>query len=145
MGSSPLHQAIATNLRAAYDGSAEDRSTVERATWQIRERDAFLARLASEGRRTLFEVGAGAGHDSQHFVENGLSVVATDLSPQMVAMCQRRGRDARVMDVLNLDLPAEAKAFYRRIGTCRPDSSRSAPIASCSPQWSPTSMSKSST
>jgi SAM-dependent methyltransferase len=108
MSPSPLHQAIATDLRAAYDGSAEARSSMEKAPWQIRVRDAFLARLLSEGGETLFEVGSGAGHDSQHFVENGLSVVATDLSPQMVTMCRRRGLDARVMDVLHLDLPAQA-------------------------------------
>jgi hypothetical protein len=35
----------------------------------------------------LFEIGAGAGHDSKYFSDHGLTVVATDLSPKMVAMC----------------------------------------------------------
>lgn len=105
MSPSPLHEDVATSLRAAYDGSAEARSSSDRAPWQLRERDAFLVRLQCEGRHSLFEVGAGAGHDSQYFAHNGLAVVATDLSPQMVAMCQRRGLEAHVMDILHLELP----------------------------------------
>ena len=108
MSPSLLHQAVAIDLRAAYDGSAEARSSSERAPWQLNERDAILARLQREGSRSLFEVGAGAGHDSQYFADNGLTVVATDLSPQMVSMCRRRGLDAHVMDVLQLELPAHS-------------------------------------
>lgn len=106
MSPSLLHRSVAADLRAAYDGSAEARSHSERAQWQLQERDAFLARLHREGARSLFEVGAGAGHDSRYFADNGLAVVATDLSPGMVAMCRGRGLDARVMDVLQLELPA---------------------------------------
>jgi SAM-dependent methyltransferase len=105
MSPSSLAKNVATELRAAYDGSAETRRSSKRAPWQLKERDAFLARLQAEGTRSLFEVGAGAGHDSQYFSDTGLSVVATDLSPQMVAMCLRRGLEARVMDVLHLELP----------------------------------------
>jgi SAM-dependent methyltransferase len=103
---SPLHQAVSRDLLAAYDSSAEARCSSEKAPWQLRERQIFLARLQNAGVRSLCEIGAGAGHDSQYFSDNGLAVVATDLSPQMVAMCQRRGIDAHVMDVLDLDLPA---------------------------------------
>jgi SAM-dependent methyltransferase len=103
MSPSILYQTVATSLRAAYDGSAAGRSSSERAPWQLTERDAFLDRLKQEGRSSLLEVGAGAGHDSRHFADNGLSVVATDLSPQMVAMCRSRGLEAHVMDVFHLD------------------------------------------
>jgi SAM-dependent methyltransferase len=106
MSPTPLAQTVAADLRAAYDGSAETRSAGERALWQLKERETFLARLQREGSRTLLEIGAGAGHDSLYFADNGISVVATDLSPQMVAMCHRRGLDAHVMDVLHLELPA---------------------------------------
>jgi SAM-dependent methyltransferase len=108
MSPPPLHQTVAAELRAAYDGSAEARSSSERAPWQLRERSAFLARLRHIGARSLFEVGAGAGHDSQYFSDNGLAVVATDLSPQMVAMCRSRGLEAHVMDVLHIELPVAA-------------------------------------
>lgn len=103
MSPSPLYRTIADDLRAAYDGSAEARSSSERASWQLKERESFLARLRQEGRGSLLDIGAGAGHDSEYFAEHGLTVVATDLSPQMVEMCRRRGLDAHVTDVLHLD------------------------------------------
>jgi SAM-dependent methyltransferase len=103
MPPSLLYQTVATSLRAAYEGSAAGRSASERAPWQLLERDAFLARLKQEGRSSLLEVGAGAGHDSRYFADHGLNVVATDLSPQMVAMCRSRGIEAHAMDVVHLD------------------------------------------
>ena len=108
MSPSALYRAVANDLRAAYDGSAEARASSERETWKHAERQAFLTRLQAEGKRSLFEVGAGGGHDSQFFADNGLQVVATDLSPQMVEMCRRRGLDAKVMDVVDLQLTPEA-------------------------------------
>jgi SAM-dependent methyltransferase len=105
MPPSPLHLAVAADLRAAYDSSAEARSSSERAPWQLQEREVFLTRLRHSGARSLFEIGAGAGHDSKYFSDHGLTVVATDLSPNMVAMCQQRGLEAHAMDVLHLKLP----------------------------------------
>ena len=105
MSPSPLHQDVAASLRAAYDGSAATRSSSTRAIWQLHERESFLKRLLHEGRRSMFEVGAGAGQDSRYFADHGIAVVATDLSPQMVAMCRSRGIEAHVMDVLGLSLP----------------------------------------
>jgi SAM-dependent methyltransferase len=109
MSPSPLYRTVTSDLRAAYDGSAEVRAASERETWKHTERQAFLSRLRAEGKTSLFEVGAGAGHDSQFFADHGLQVVATDLSPQMVEMCRRRGLDAKVMDVVDLDL--QPKSF----------------------------------
>ena len=108
MAPSSLHQEVVDGLREAYDGSANARSVSDRTPWQCAERAGFLARLHAEGRQTLFEVGAGAGHDSQFFADNGLQVVATDLSPNMVAICRQRGLSAYVMDVLDLDLSSAA-------------------------------------
>lgn len=108
MPPSPLYRSVASALRAAYDGSAEVRAASEPEPWKHAERQAFLTRLQAEGRRTLFEVGAGGGHDSQFFADRGLQVLATDLSPQMVEMCRRRGLSAQVMDVIDLRLPPKA-------------------------------------
>ncbi len=105
MPPSPLHQSVARDLRMAYDQSAKARNSSERAAWQLAERQMFLGRMQREGSRNLIEIGAGAGHDSEFFAGMGLKVVATDLSPEMVAMCRGRGLDAHVMDVLHLDLP----------------------------------------
>ncbi|MEU8663730.1 class I SAM-dependent methyltransferase, partial [Actinoplanes philippinensis] len=52
------------------------------------------------------EVGAGTGQDSLFFQEQGLTVVAADLSPVMVEHCRAKGLDAHVMDFLHLDFPA---------------------------------------
>lgn len=48
------------------------------------------------------ELGAGAGFDSKYFQDEGFNVLATDLSPEMVKMCKKRGLSARVVDLYNL-------------------------------------------
>jgi len=56
----------------------------------------------------MLEIGAGTGQDSVFFAGTGLDVVATDISPAMVARCRDKGIDARVMDFSQLDFPAES-------------------------------------
>jgi len=76
--------------------------------WKLDERAAFLSRLEDASCRRLLEIGAGTGQDSVFFADHGLDVVATDMSPAMVARCRDKGLDARVMDFSALDLPAES-------------------------------------
>ncbi|MET7327411.1 class I SAM-dependent methyltransferase [Nonomuraea sp. NPDC005650] len=98
-------------LRTAYDGSAERRNAGGKAPWKLAEREAFLGRLKGRGR--LLEIGAGTGQDSAYFQENGLEVVAVDLSPAMVALCREKGVEAHVMDFLGLDFaPGSFDAVY---------------------------------
>lgn len=59
----------------------------------------------ANGRR-LLEIGAGTGQDSVFFASHDLDVVATDMSPAMVARCRDKGLDARVTDLSELDFPA---------------------------------------
>jgi SAM-dependent methyltransferase len=102
-------------LRAAYDRGAAAREAASgmKSEWKRAERDAYLGRLKAAGARTLLEIGAGTGQDSAYFRDNGLEVIATDLSPEMVAMCREKGLDARVMDFLHLDFaPASFDAIY---------------------------------
>ncbi|MDR3034427.1 MAG: class I SAM-dependent methyltransferase [Kitasatospora sp.] len=94
------------SLRTAYDGAVEHRDRTQKEPWKITERAGFLRRLQGENCRRLLELGAGTGQDSAFFAGHGLQVVATDLSPQMVARCREKGLDARVMDFLHLDFPA---------------------------------------
>jgi SAM-dependent methyltransferase len=128
LASGPAYQQIAADLRAAYDGSAQQRDRTGKPPWKLAERAAFLDRLRADrvvlpsgdtaspadtpdpdGPETrvirLLEVGAGAGQDSEFFAASGLTVVATDNSAGMVACCVARGLDARVADFLTLDLP----------------------------------------
>lgn len=97
------YQDVMGQLRTAYDSAAERRDGTAKDAWKLDERTAFLNRL--EGGR-LLEVGAGTGQDSAYFRDNGLDVVAVDLSPAMVDRCRAKGLQAHVMDFLNLDFPA---------------------------------------
>jgi SAM-dependent methyltransferase len=99
---------VIDGLRAAYDRGAAQRDGLHKEDWKLAERDTFLTRLRRQGITSLLEVGAGTGQDSVFFAEAGLDVVATDLSPEMVARCRAKGVDARVMDVLHLDFPPQS-------------------------------------
>jgi SAM-dependent methyltransferase len=106
----PRYADVIDGLRLAYDRGAAQRDGFDKEHWKLVERAGFLARVRAHGGATpagirLLEVGAGTGQDSVFFAESGLDVVATDLSPEMVARCRAKGVDARVMDVLQLDLP----------------------------------------
>lgn len=91
-------------LRAAYDADAKRRTgnAKRRKEWKLNARQKFadLARL--EGRKTILEIGAGAGLDAKFFLQQGFEVLATDLSPNMVTECEKIGLDARVADIYNL-------------------------------------------
>jgi SAM-dependent methyltransferase len=90
---------IRSDLRESYGtGKAHWRDRKAKAPWKLAERAAFLQRLQDEGCRNLLEIGAGTGQDGVFFAENGLTVVTTDLSPAMVAICRAKGLDAHVMD-----------------------------------------------
>lgn len=94
---------VTAALRSAYALSADKRDEMVKHPWKIVERDAFLERLAAGSR--LLEIGAGTGQDSAFFRDNGLEVIATDLTPEMVDHCRAKGLEAHVMDVLHLDFP----------------------------------------
>lgn len=99
---------VADDLRTAYAGGVEYRDATAKTPWKLTERAAFLDRLRAAGARSLVEIGAGTGQDALFFQQQGLSVVATDLTAEMVAACAAKGLDARVMNVLAPDLQAES-------------------------------------
>jgi SAM-dependent methyltransferase len=94
------------SLRAAYDARADWRDGRTKEPWKLAERAAFLDRVREAGGTRLLEVGAGTGQDSAFFRDNGLDVVAVDLSPEMVARCRSKGIEAYVRDLLHLGIPA---------------------------------------
>jgi cyclopropane fatty-acyl-phospholipid synthase-like methyltransferase len=69
-------------LREAYDARAAWRDGLAKEPWKLAERQAFRDRLAPGAR--LLEIGAGTGQDSAYFQQEGLTIVAVDLSPVMV-------------------------------------------------------------
>jgi SAM-dependent methyltransferase len=65
-------------------------------------RAAFIELLHREGRRSLVEIGAGAGRDAEEFVRVGLAYTGVDLSPEAVALCRSLGLDAQVGSAMSL-------------------------------------------
>ena len=55
-----------------------------------------------ENKKTLLELGAGAGYDSQFFMNNGMQVVAVDLSGEMVKICKEKSIEAYELDFYHL-------------------------------------------
>lgn len=91
-------------LKIAYDKDAQRRDSAEgkRDQWKLDVRQQFIDLLNKESKKTILELGSGAGLDAKFFQENGFDVLATDLSPEMVKMCKKRGLHARVLDLYDL-------------------------------------------
>lgn len=98
-----MYENVTNQLREAYNRSAEDRQQRAVSTWKRDERQAFLNLLQNERKDSLLEIGAGPGKDSLFFQQQGMKVVSTDLSPQMIQLCRSKGLEAYEMDFLNLN------------------------------------------
>src|SRR5436305_11462127 len=108
-----MYDEITESLRVSYDRNVEERDRTPIAPWKLEERGKFLQLLQAGAKNTLLEIGAGPGKDSLYFQENGLQVVSTDLSPEMVKRCREKGLTAYVMDFLHLTFPpASFDAVY---------------------------------
>jgi SAM-dependent methyltransferase len=107
------HRVVAS-LRQAYGpDAAAERDGREKEAFKLDERRRFLDLLQDRAATRLLEVGAGTGHDSLYFQEQGLRVLCTDLSPAMVELCRAKGLDAREADFLDLGVPpASFDAVY---------------------------------
>jgi SAM-dependent methyltransferase len=108
-----MYTQVINDLRQSYDHMAEERDKHEIESWKIEERCQFLSLLQKEGKKNLLEIGAGTGLHGKFFRDSGLKVVCTDLSSEMVKLCQKKGLTAYVMDFLNLEFPdASFDAIY---------------------------------
>ena len=103
-----MEDELRAGLRESYGRKAHERDLDPIQPWKAEERRRFLTLLQEEGGRTLLELGAGPGRDGEFFRDHGLDVVCTDLSPEMVALCESKGLAARVMDLLDPDFPPGA-------------------------------------
>lgn len=90
------------NLKKYYNQEAEYRNNSEKQDWKIKVRDEFYKLTKLENKEILLELGAGAGYDSQFFMKNGLKVIATDLSSEMVKRCKEKNIEAYELDFYNL-------------------------------------------
>jgi cyclopropane fatty-acyl-phospholipid synthase-like methyltransferase len=89
-----MYNQVINDLRKAYDQKVEERDSKSPDAWKIEERQRFLTLLQAEGKSTLLEIGAGTGIHGKFFQENGLDVICTDLSPEMVQCCRAKGLTA---------------------------------------------------
>ncbi len=96
------------NLRKTYNKYAQERETNRMQGWKMEERSKFLSLLQKERKQALLEIGAGTGHDSKFFRDHGLEVVCIDLSPAMVELCRQKDLTAYVMDMADIQLPANS-------------------------------------
>ncbi len=92
-------------LRAAYDADAQRRvnNSSGRDDWKLVARQKFVDLAKHEGKKTILEIGAGVGLDAKYFQDQGLKVLATDLSPKMIQACKELGLQAQVIDIYELD------------------------------------------
>lgn len=89
-------------LRRYYNQEAELRNKSDKADWKIKIREDFCNLIKQEHKKTLLELGAGAGYDSRFFMNNGLEVTAVDLSSEMVNKCKEKAVEAYELDFYNL-------------------------------------------
>jgi len=104
-----------TQLKIAYDKDAKRRDNEQSrgGEWKNEIRAELVRILNSENKKTILELGAGAGHDSKFFKSHGFDVLATDLSPEMVKLNQKRGTKAQVLDLYDLNcLTQKFDAIY---------------------------------
>ena len=91
------------NIKKYYNQEAELRNTKSvKADWKIRVRENFYNLIKQEDKRSLLELGAGTGYDSIYFKNNGLYVIAVDISSEMVNNCREKGIEAYEMDFYQL-------------------------------------------
>jgi ubiquinone/menaquinone biosynthesis C-methylase UbiE len=102
---------LLAGVTAAYDTEVE---VTARETALLNEEHVLLERYLRRGQR-LLDVGCGAGREAVGFARAGLSVVAIDLAPAMIARARERARAAGVTIDLAvaepLTLPASAGPF----------------------------------
>ena len=89
-----MYEKVIRDLHHAYNLSAAEREQSKLSAWKYEERQAFLDLLQREEKTTLLEIGAGPGKDSKFFQDNGLQVISTDLSAEMVQLCREKGLEA---------------------------------------------------
>lgn len=99
-----MENSVRENLKQSYNNFAHIREKKEMQEWKRKPREEFLKLVKEEDKLALLEVGAGHGRDSKYFKDNGLQVVAVDLSDEMVKLCCEKGIEAYELDFSELSM-----------------------------------------
>lgn len=92
-------------LRSFYAKEVTVRATRAQAGRRDELRAEFVDQLHGERRKSVLEVGCGAGQDGQALVAAGLTYTGVDLTPESVAYCRGLGLRAEVASALELPFP----------------------------------------
>ena len=90
------------NLKRYYNQEAELRDASGKVDWKVKVRQDFCDLIKGKNKKTLLELGAGAGYDSRYFMDSGFDVVAVDLSHEMIKRCKEKGIEAYELDYYGL-------------------------------------------
>lgn len=93
---------VKENLKQSYNKYAHVREKNEVQQWKIELRQEFLDIIKKENKTSLLEIGCGHGRDSEFFIKNGLAVIATDMSEEMIKICKKKNINALELDFYNL-------------------------------------------
>lgn len=99
---SAMYNEIKDTIKEAYNKYAHLREKNGMQDWKIEERNSFLELMKSENKTSLLDIGAGHGRDSAFFMNNGIDVVAVDLSNEMIKLCSEKNIEAYELDFYNL-------------------------------------------
>ena len=88
------------SLARSYDARAADRDEAGEPEWRDEIRTDFVSRLPDAPR--VLEIGAGVGYTARWFLDQGVDIVAIDLSPANVELCRSKGVPAEVRDMADL-------------------------------------------
>jgi SAM-dependent methyltransferase len=109
VSAAPDARAIKADLVRSYDSTAARRDERGEPQWRDEYRIGLAATMRAEQKTDVLEIGAGSGHSSAFFSDEGFAVVAIDLSPLNIERCMAKGLDARVADFT--DLPFREASF----------------------------------
>jgi len=89
------------NAAKAYDSSFTNTKIGKRQRKEVWD---YVDQCLSNGKRSILELNCGTGEDARHFAEAGHSVLATDISSEMLRVTQSKCRALTNVTTQSLDL-----------------------------------------
>jgi len=93
---------IKDQLKKYYNDNVNERDANIKQPWKLKLRNNILLSMKENSNMSVLEIGAGTGQDSLFFMQNGMDVIAVDLSENHVKRCREKGINAHVMDFSNM-------------------------------------------